>query len=112
MMPAVLLAQAGMAALTGEEWRTLGPSIFFRCRCRNRWVAERHSGSGEQGARPLQGRRIPVQYLLLIYTDDAGWTKLTQAEQERGMAAYHAFNEALTKAGVLKSANHLQPAST
>jgi hypothetical protein len=53
-----------------------------------------------------------VQYLLLVYANEAGWTNLTQAEQERRMAAYQAFNEALTKAGVLKAANRLQPTST
>src|SRR2546426_10033138 len=53
-----------------------------------------------------------MQYLLMIYANEAGWSKLTQTEQKQGMAAYQAFNEALTKAGVLKSANRLQPSST
>ncbi len=52
-----------------------------------------------------------MQYLLLIYSDEGGWSNLTQAQQEQGMAAYNAFNEALTKAGVLKSSNRLQPSS-
>jgi hypothetical protein len=53
-----------------------------------------------------------MQYLLMIYSNEAGWSKLTPTEQEQGMAAYHAFNEALTKAGVLKGSNRLQPSST
>ena len=53
-----------------------------------------------------------MEYLLLIYADEAGWSKMTQAEQEQGMAAYQAYSEALTKAGVLRGKNRLQPGSS
>ena len=53
-----------------------------------------------------------MEYLLLIYSDEAGWSKMTPAEQEQGMAAFHAYTEALTKAGVLRGKNRLQPASS
>jgi hypothetical protein len=53
-----------------------------------------------------------MQYVLLIYSKEGGWQKLSKGEQDKWMAAYHAFNEALTKSGVLKSANRLQPSST
>jgi len=53
-----------------------------------------------------------MQYLLMLYVNEAGWPKLTKAEQEQGMAAYMAYTEALTKAGALKGANRLQPTST
>jgi hypothetical protein len=53
-----------------------------------------------------------MQYVLMIYVQEAGWSKLTQAEQEQGMAAYQAFNEAMTKGGVFKGSNRLQPSST
>src|SRR5260370_12837184 len=56
-------------------------------------------------------RRIHMQYLLMLYAEEAGWNKLTKAEQEQGMAAYKAYTEALTKAGVLKGSNRLQPSS-
>jgi hypothetical protein len=52
-----------------------------------------------------------MQYLLLIYGEEAGWSKMTQAEQEKGMAAFHAYTEALTKAGVMVGKNRLQPIS-
>jgi len=52
-----------------------------------------------------------MQYLLMLYAEEAGWNKLTKAEQEQGMAAYKAYTEALTKAGVLKGSNRLQPSS-
>jgi len=53
-----------------------------------------------------------MQYILMLYVNEAGWPKLTPAEQEQGMAAYQAFTEALTKAGVLRGSNRLQPSST
>jgi hypothetical protein len=52
-----------------------------------------------------------MQYLLMLYVSEAGWTKLTPAEQEQGVAAYRAYTEALTKAGVLTGSNRLQPSS-
>lgn len=53
-----------------------------------------------------------MQYLLVLYANEAGWPKMTQAEQQQGMAAYMAYSEALTQAGVLKGSNRLQPSST
>jgi hypothetical protein len=50
-----------------------------------------------------------MQYLLMLYVNESGWPKLTKAEQEQGMAAYMAYTEALTKAGILKGVNRLQP---
>jgi hypothetical protein len=53
-----------------------------------------------------------MQYLLMLYVNEAGWPKLSKAEQEQGVAAYTAYTEALTKAGVLKGTNRLQPRSS
>src|SRR5271155_1415638 len=53
-----------------------------------------------------------MQYVLMLYVNEAGWPKLTRAEQEQGIAAYTAYTEALTKAGALKGAGRLQPSST
>src|ERR1700682_5641975 len=52
-----------------------------------------------------------MQYLLMLYAEEPGCNKLTKAEQEQGMAAYRAYTEALTKAGVLRGSNRLQPSS-
>ncbi len=52
-----------------------------------------------------------MQYILMTYVNDAGWSKLTKAEQEQGVAAYMAYSEALTKAGVLTGSNRLQGSS-
>ena len=48
-----------------------------------------------------------MQCMLLLYVDEAGWPQLTPAQQEVGMAAYNAYTEALTKAGVLRGVNRL-----
>jgi hypothetical protein len=52
-----------------------------------------------------------MKYILMTYVNEAGWNKLTKAEQEQGIAAYMAYSEALTKAGVLTGSNRLQPSS-
>lgn len=53
-----------------------------------------------------------MQYLLMLYSEEAMWPKMTKAEQEQGLAAYKAYGEALTKAGVFKGSNRLQPSSS
>jgi hypothetical protein len=53
-----------------------------------------------------------MQYLLMLYLQEDGLSKFTKAEQEPKIAAYSAYTEALTKAGVLKGLNRLQPSST
>lgn len=52
-----------------------------------------------------------MQYLLMLYVNEAGWPKLTKAEQEQGTAAYMAYTEALNKSGALKGTNRLKPSS-
>jgi len=53
-----------------------------------------------------------MQYLLLLYAEEAGWGKLSKEQQQQGVSAYGAYTEALKKAGVLAGANRLQPVST
>lgn len=52
-----------------------------------------------------------MQYILMLYVNEAGWRNLTKAEQEQGVAAYMAYSEALKKAGVFKGTNRLQASS-
>ena len=53
-----------------------------------------------------------MQYILMLYARESGWSELTQAQQEQAMGAYSAYTEALNNAGVLTGVNRLQPAST
>ena len=50
-----------------------------------------------------------MQYLFALYAEESGWSKLTEAQQREGVAAYGAYTEALKKAGVYKGSNRLQP---
>jgi hypothetical protein len=49
-----------------------------------------------------------MQYLLMVYAAESGWSKMTQAQQQEGMAAYMAYTEALQKAGAYVGSNRLQ----
>lgn len=53
-----------------------------------------------------------MQYLLILYANEAGWGQMTKAEQEQGVAAYGAYTEALKKAGALVGSNRLRPTSS
>ncbi|HZZ36129.1 MAG TPA: YciI family protein [Caulobacteraceae bacterium] len=53
-----------------------------------------------------------MQYMLMTYVQEDGWGRLTKAEQEQGMAAYMAYTEALSKAGVLKDSGRLGPSAS
>jgi hypothetical protein len=53
-----------------------------------------------------------MQYLLILYSNESGWSNMTPAEQEQTMGAYNAYTEALKKAGALAGSNRLQPISS
>jgi hypothetical protein len=53
-----------------------------------------------------------MKYILMDYVGEAGWPKLTKAEQERWLGAYIAYTDAMAKSGVLKSSTGLRPTST
>lgn len=53
-----------------------------------------------------------MQYLLMLYSDESGWGKMTKAQQEEGYAAYMAYTEALKKSGAWVGSNRLQPVAT
>jgi hypothetical protein len=53
-----------------------------------------------------------MQYLLMIYSEENGWNKMTDSERQQGVAAYQAYTESLKKAEVLVGANRLQHTNT
>jgi hypothetical protein len=55
---------------------------------------------------------MSMQYILMLYSNETGWSKLTDAQKEQGMMAYAAYTEALQKAGALKAVNRLQGSAT
>jgi hypothetical protein len=50
-----------------------------------------------------------MRYLLLLHVDESGWPQLTPAQQAEAMAAYGAYNTALSEAGALVSSGRLAP---
>lgn len=53
-----------------------------------------------------------MQYMLLIYADESGFEKVTEAQARDLMATYAAYTEALRKAGVLLASDRLKPSAT
>jgi hypothetical protein len=53
-----------------------------------------------------------MQYLLLIYANEAAGAAVTRADMEKMMAAYGAYMEAMKKAGVHVGSNRLQGTAT
>jgi len=53
-----------------------------------------------------------MQYLLLLYADEAGWSRMSEAQQRQGYAAYMAYTAALKEAGAYVGSNRLRPVST
>jgi hypothetical protein len=52
-----------------------------------------------------------MTYLLMLYSEEAGWDKMTEAEQQQGYAAYMGYTQALREAGAHVGSNRLQPIS-
>lgn len=53
-----------------------------------------------------------MHYMLLLYFEENGWSRLTPEQQKQGLAAYAAYAEALGNAGVLVGANSLARSSS
>jgi hypothetical protein len=60
----------------------------------------------------LTERNTDMEYMLLIYSDNAQFEAMSPSQQSEGMAAYGAYSEALHKAGVVRASNRLRPAQT
>ena len=53
-----------------------------------------------------------MKYILLIYAEEAGWTRLTPDQQKQAVGAYGAYTEALNAAGVRLASDRLRPITT
>lgn len=53
-----------------------------------------------------------MKYMLLIYEDEQGWSKLTEQEQQQMFGEYMQFTEQVRAAGQYIAAAPLQPTST
>jgi hypothetical protein len=76
--------------------------------CRNRAGPDVLKASGATGA-PDDKRETVMQYMLLIYGDEAGMQERSQTDIQQVIAAYMAYGEALKQSGVLVGSNRLRP---
>jgi hypothetical protein len=53
-----------------------------------------------------------MKYMLLIYSEEAGWSRMSPDMQKQAMAAYGAYTEALTAAGVRVASDRLRNTDT
>ena len=51
-----------------------------------------------------------MKYMLLIYSNESQWQGLAKSEIDQRMAAYLAYTEAMTKAGVILGGDRLRSA--
>jgi hypothetical protein len=62
---------------------------------------------------PRRGTKETVmKYMLLIYANEAHWPTMTQEQMGQAMAAYGAYTEALTAAGVRVASDRLRDTHT
>jgi hypothetical protein len=52
-----------------------------------------------------------MQYILLIYSNEAAMEAASEADSGRMLAAYGAYSEAMAQAGVMVGGNRLRPSS-
>jgi hypothetical protein len=62
--------------------------------------------------RKITTEDFPMQYLLTLYAEEAGFQRMTKEQQQQGMAAYMAYTQALKQAGAYVGSNRLQPIAT
>jgi len=53
-----------------------------------------------------------MRYLCLIYEDEKAWQNMSEADMQKGMAEYNAFNENAKKSGNYIGGEALQPTNT
>jgi len=56
-------------------------------------------------------QEFDMQYLLMIYGNEAAMQSATETQTAQTIAAYRAYTEALQKAGVLRGGERLKPTS-
>jgi len=66
----------------------------------------------EHDVRPGKTRESTMQYMLLIYSNEAGMQAASKTDAEQMMAAYGAYGEALKKAGVIRGGERLRPSAS
>jgi hypothetical protein len=61
---------------------------------------------------PISRRETTMQYLLLIYGNEAEWTTRGEADTKAMMNEYRAFTQSIIQGGQFKAGDALKPTST
>jgi hypothetical protein len=69
----------------------------------------RHVGASGFGVTVMEDA---MQYMLLIYSDESARQNTSEAEMGQVIAAYMAYSEAVSKAGILVASDRLRPIAT
>src|SRR5437762_629906 len=72
---------------------------------------ERH-GSGGTRCRPVEPTESPMQYMLLIYSNEAAAQGPSEKQMSEIMAAYTAYTQAMRDSGAFVAGAPLQPSTT
>jgi hypothetical protein len=80
-----------------------------RAVCRNRAGSNVFGVSGATGAG--HSTETTMQYLLMIYSEEAAIQSYSETKISELIAAYGAYTEAMNKAGVLVGSNRLRPST-
>jgi hypothetical protein len=83
---------------------------FFRPPCRNRRGPNVTEATGRVASSSEWEKQM--QYMLLIYGEEAKQRELSQEQFGQIYAAYVSYTDAMKKAGVFKAGDPLQPTST
>jgi hypothetical protein len=71
---------------------------------------ERHCAGGARcPSEPV--KETTMQYMLMIYGNEAGMQSASKADAERMLAAYGAYTQAIKSAGVLVASGRLKPST-
>jgi len=61
---------------------------------------------------PPNNRSYPMQYLLLIYRNEARQSQMAPADYQKLLAEYSAYTQSIVQSGHFKAGDGLQPTST
>jgi hypothetical protein len=56
-------------------------------------------------------QEVTMQYMIMIYAEENPETKMSREDEEKMLAAYGAYADALVKAGVMRGGERLRPTS-
>ena len=92
--------------------RRCNPAMIYFCVGRSKSARLGRHGPAEHDAQPCRTKKTKMQYMLLIYGNEANAATADRATVERISPAYAAYTEAMQKARVMVGGGRLRPTSS